>query len=101
MRRAPSARLMRWTFRLQRSWTHWLLQRTTKALAKAQRQLELLLVLVDSQLLRLKELEQKGFSLEHRLAEMEESHRYRVRGVLANPTAALEETPDLDRLLGL
>ena len=92
---------MRWTFRLQRSWTHWLLQRTTKALAKAQRQLELLLVLVDSQLLRLKELEQKGFSLEHRLAEMEESHRYRVRGVLANPTAELEETPDLDRLLGL
>ena len=101
MRRAPSVRRMRWTFRLQRSWTRWLLQRATKALARAQRQLELLLVLVDSQLLRLKELEQKGSSLEHRLAEMEESHRYRVRGVLANPTAELEETPDLDRLLGL
>ena len=92
---------MQWAFRLQRSWTHWLLQRTTKALAKAQRQLQLLLVLVDSQLLRLKELEQKGLALEHRLSEMEESRRYRVRGVLANPAIPQEETPDLDRLLGL
>ena len=82
MRRVPSARLMRWTFRLQRSWTHWLLQRTTKALTKAQRQLELLLVLVDSQLLRLKELEQRRESSLHRVLEMRESEQYRTLQIL-------------------
>ena len=98
--RASSSRLTVMQ-RSRASWTRWRLTWTRRRLERAQERLTLLQLEMDHQLLRLKELEQKGFSLEHRLAEMEESHRYRVRGVLANPTAELEETPDLDRLLGL
>ena len=61
---------------------------------------ELLLQLLDSRLLEVKELELRLELTESTLAELAESRAFRETGQLAL-TSGPEPTPDLDQLLGL
>lgn len=96
----PSTRWMLLLRRLRRSSALWSLRRVTKLREAAELRLRLLLEWVDSQHLRIKELEQRELSLEHRLSELREISSYRLAGVLANPETPAERT-ELDDLLGL
>jgi len=58
------------TQRLRRSWTTWLLRRTTQALPRAQRLVQLQQKELQAQLLRTKELAQRQVQLRHRLQEL-------------------------------
>ena len=61
---------------------------------------QLLLQLLDSRLLEVKELELRLELTESTLAELAESRAFRETGQLAL-TSGPEPTPDLDQLLGL
>lgn len=67
---------------LVRSWTGWVTTRTKRQLLRAQRRSRLLGQLLDLELLRSKELEQKLRLLEHRTQELEESRQFRTQGSL-------------------
>ena len=97
---APSIRTLGLLRRLRTSSARWSLKRVRKLREAAERKLRLLLEWVDSQHLRIKELEQRELMLEHRLVELSEISRYRVKGVLAAPESPPERT-ELDDLLGL
>ena len=86
--------------RLRMSSARWSLKRVRRLREAAERKLRLLLEWVDSQHLRIKELEQRELVLEHRLSELAEIRRHRVKGVLAAPENLPERT-ELDDLLGL
>ena len=96
----PSSRTLGLLRRLRTSSARWSLRRVRKLREAAERKLRLLLEWVDSQHLRIKELEQRELMLEHRLSELSEISRYRLAGVLANPETT-QEHPEMDELLGL
>ena len=85
--------------RLRMSSARWSLKRVRRLREAAERKLRLLLEWVDSQHLRIKELELREQMLEHRLSELSEISRYRLAGVLANPESA-QENSEMDELLG-
>lgn len=92
--------------RLQTSWASWRRSRATKALDREEQRTVLLQQLVDSSLLRQKELGQEILRQEHRLQEMGESREFRQTGQLPlslpSPLPELPQTPPpthLDLLL--
>lgn len=80
---------------LRRSWTRWSLRKTRRQAVRAARRLILLQVETDSQLLRLKELEQREQQLVHRQLESLESWDFRQGKLIL-----LEQDP-VKTLLGL
>ena len=65
---------------------------------REQRRLELMLRQQDSQLLLLKELEERQYQLQHRLQEMAESRQFRETGQLPpSPTMPLLEESSTPR----
>ena len=66
---------------------------------RAEQTLVLLMRMVDSQLVLLKELEEKLLLAQNRLQELSESRAFRERGEL--PPAPEESPEELDRLLGM
>ena len=77
LRRKPSSFRLTLALRSRRSWTHWSLRRVEKRQLREQRRLELMLRQQDSQLLLLKELEERQYQLQHRQQEMAESQQFR------------------------
>lgn len=77
LRRKPSSFRLTLVLRSRLSWTHWSLRRVEKRQLREQRRLELMLRQQDSQLLLLKELEERQYQLQHRLQEMAESQQFR------------------------
>ena len=77
LRRNPSSFRLTLALRSRLSWTRWSLKRVTRKLVREHRRLELMLQQQDSQLLLLKELEQRQYQLGHRLEEMAESRSFR------------------------
>ena len=77
LRRKPSSFRLTLALRSRLSWTHWSLRRVEKRQLREQRRLELMLRQQDSQLLLLKELEERQYQLQHRLQEMAESQQFR------------------------
>ena len=77
LRRKPSSFRLTLALRSRLSWTRWSLKRVERRLTREQRRLELMLRQQDSQLLLLKELEQRQYQLGHRLEEMAESRSFR------------------------
>lgn len=102
-RRKPWSWVETLRLRWQRSSSSWRLARSTKLLQKAQARETLLLLALDSNLLRQKELEERAFQAERRLEEMGASKAYRTRGLLTETPASYdpEQTELLDRMLGL
>jgi hypothetical protein len=93
------------TLRSAHSWTRWRLKRTQRRLAKEQRRLTLLLLMVDSQHLRLKQLEQQLHPLLSASQELMESQQFRLQGKLPPPELLppipLSASEEISRLLGL
>ena len=77
LRRKPSSFRLTLALRSRLSWTRWSLRRVEKRQLREQRRLELMLRQQDSQLLLLKELEERQYQLHHRLQEMAESQQFR------------------------
>ena len=77
LRRKPSSFRLTLALRSRLSWTHWSLRRVEKRQLREQRRLGLMLRQQDSQLLLLKELEERQYQLQHRLQEMAESQQFR------------------------
>ena len=77
LRRKPSSFRLTLALRSRRSWTRWSLKRVARKLVREHRRLELMLQQQDSQLLLLKELEERQYQLGHRLEEMAESRSFR------------------------
>ena len=77
LRRKPSSFRLTLALRSRLSWTRWSLKRAERRLTREQRRLELMLQQQDSQLLLLKELEERQYQLGHRLEEMAESRSFR------------------------
>ena len=77
LRRKPSSFRLTLALRSRLSWTHWSLRRVEKRQLREQRRLDLMLRQQDSQLLLLKELEERQYQLQHRLQEMAESQQFR------------------------
>ena len=77
LRRKPSSSRLTLALRSRLSWTRWSLKRVERRLTRERRRLELMLRQQDSQLLLLKELEQRQYQLGHRLEEMAESRSFR------------------------
>lgn len=77
LRRKPSSSRLTLALRSRLSWTRWSLKRVDRKLVREQRRLELMLQQQDSQLLLLKELEERQYQLDHRLREMAESRSFR------------------------
>lgn len=84
--RKPSSFLLTLGLRWRRFSASWRLRRATRALEKESRRQILLLQMVDSSSLRLKELEASVAGSQHRLQEMAESRTFREQG-----------SPELDR----
>ena len=82
------------------SWLRWRRTSLARRLAKEAIRTQLLLQLLDSRLLEVKELELRLELTESTLAELAESRAFRETGQLAL-TSGPEPTPDLDQLLGL
>lgn len=97
---APSIHRLRWTRRLRLSWLRWRRTSLARRLAKEAIRTQLLLQLLDSRLLEVKELELRLELTDSTLAELAESREFRETGQLAL-TSGPEQTPDLDQLLGL
>ena len=97
---SPSIPRLRWTRRLRLSWLRWRRTSLARRLAKEAIRTQLLLQLLDSRLLEVKELELRLELTESTLAELAESRAFRETGQLAL-TSGPEPTPDLDQLLGL
>ena len=77
LRRKPSSFRLTLALRSRLSWTRWSLKRVARKLVREHRRLELMLQQQDSQLLLLKELEERQYQLHHRLQEMAESQQFR------------------------
>ena len=77
LRRKPSSSRLTLALRSRLSWTRWSLKRVERRLIREQRRLELMLRQQDSQLLLLKELEERQYQLLHRQQEMAESQQFR------------------------
>ena len=77
LRRKPSSFRLTLALRSRLSWTRWSLKRVERRLMREQRRLELMLRQQDSQLLLLKELEERQYQLLHRQQEMAESQQFR------------------------
>lgn len=77
LRRNPSSFRLTLALRSRLSWTRWSLKRVERRLIREQRRLELMLRQQDSQLLLLKELEERQYQLLHRQQEMAESQQFR------------------------
>ena len=77
LRRRPSSFRLTLVLRSRLSWTLWSLKRVERRLIREQRRLELMLRQQDSQLLLLKELEERQYQLLHRQQEMAESQQFR------------------------
>lgn len=97
---SPSIHRLRWTRRLRLSWLRWRRTSLARRLAKEAIRTQLLLQLLDSRLLEVKELELRLELTDSTLAELAESRVFRETGQLAL-TSGPEPTPDLDQLLGL
>ena len=97
---SPSVLRLRWTRRLRLSWLRWRRTSLARRLAKEAIRTQLLLQLLDSRLLEVKELELRLELTDSTLAELAESRAFRETGQLAL-TSGPEPTPDLDQLLGL
>lgn len=82
------------------SWLRWRRTSLARRLAKEAIRTQLLLQLLDSRLLEVKELELRLELTDSTLAELAESRAFRETGQLAL-TSGPEPTPDLDQLLGL
>ena len=109
LRRKPSFFRLTLALRSRLSWTHWSLRRVEKRQLREQRRLELMLRQQDSQLLLLKELEERQYQLQHRLQEMAESQQYRETPPQLMPPewqqqlaeGLVEETRKADRMAQL
>lgn len=100
LRRLPSSWVLTLRLRWVRYWTSFCLRRTNRRLRKEQQRERLLLMSLDSNRLRLKELEQAQQMHLHRLQEMAASTQFRLTGLL--PVQAPDpESRELDRVLGL
>ena len=77
LRRKPSSSRLTLALRSRLSWTRWSLKRVERRQTREQRRLELMLRQQDTQLLLLKELEERQYQLHHRLQEMAESQQFR------------------------
>lgn len=82
------------------SWLRWRRRSLARRLAKEEIRTQLLLQLLDSRLLEVKELELRLELTDSTLAELAESRLFRETGQLAL-TPGPEPTTDLDQLLGL
>lgn len=82
LRRKPSSSRMTWALRLRLSWTRWSLTRLQKRQLREEKRLALMLRQQDSQLLLLKELEERQWQASRRLEEMEGSRLYREQEAL-------------------
>ena len=94
LRRKPSSFRLTLALRSRLSWTHWSLRRVEKRQLREQRRLELMLRQQDSQLLLLKELEERQYQLHHRLQEMAESQQFRETPPALLPPEYQQELTD-------
>lgn len=88
------------SLRFRMSWTRWSLTRTTKALAKNQKKLQLMLVRVDLQHLYVKQLMERERVMTLMVQEMHESRLYHLKGQLPQITRS-QESKYLDQALEL
>ena len=82
------------------SWTRWSLTRTTRALEKHQKKLQMMLVRQDLQHLYVKQLMAREKLLTLTVQEMHESRLYHMKGQLPQITRS-QESKYLDRALEL
>ena len=94
LRRKPSSFRLTLALRSRLSWTRWSLKRAERRLTREQRRLELMLQQQDSQLLLLKELEERQYQLRHRLQEMAESQQFRETPPALLPPEYQEQLAD-------
>ena len=94
LRRKPSSFRLTLALRSRLSWTRWSLKRAERRLTREQRRLELMLQQQDSQLLLLKELEERQYQLRHRLQEMAESQQFRETPPALLPPEYQQELTD-------
>ena len=94
LRRNPSSFRLTLALRSRLSWTRWSLRRAERRLTREQRRLELMLQQQDSQLLLLKELEERQYQLQHRLQEMAESQQFRETPPALLPPEYQEQLAD-------
>ena len=94
LRRKPSSFRLTLALRSRLSWTRWSLRRVEKRQLREQRRLELMLRQQDSQLLLLKELEERQYQLHHRLQEMAESQQFRETPPALLPPEHQEQLAD-------
>ena len=94
LRRKPSSFRLTLALRSRLSWTRWSLRRVEKRQLREQRRLELMLRQQDSQLLLLKELEERQYQLQHRLQEMTESQQFRETPPALLPPEYQQELTD-------
>ena len=97
--RSPRSRSrLKVTQRLRRSWISWRRRLTERRLTRAVEKHKLLLLELDSQLLRVKLLEQTLGHLSLAELELQEASLFRLQGQLPPPPP---RNPEMDRLLGL
>ena len=94
LRRKPSFFHLTLALRSRLSWTRWSLKRAERRLTREQRRLDLMLQQQDSQLLLLKELEERQYQLHHRLQEMAESRSFRETPPALLPPEYQEQLAD-------
>ena len=94
LRRKPSSFRLTLALRSRLSWTRWSLRRAERRLTRERRRLELMLRQQDSQLLLLKELEERQYQLQHRLQEMAESQQFRETPPALLPPEYQEQLAD-------
>ena len=94
LRRNPSSSRLTLALRSRLSWTRWSLKRVARKLVREHRRLELMLQQQDSQLLLLKELEERQYQLSHRLEEMAESRSFRETPPALLPREYQEQLAD-------
>ena len=94
LRRKPSSFRLTLALRSRLSWTRWSLKRAERRLTREQRRLDLMLQQQDSQLLLLKELEERQYQLHHRLQEMAESRSFRETPPALLPPEYQEQLAD-------
>ena len=94
LRRKPSSSRLTLALRSRLSWTRWSLKRVARKLVREHRRLELMLQQQDSQLLLLKELEERQYQLQHRLQEMAESQQFRETPPALLPPEYQEQLAD-------
>ena len=99
-KRPPSISSLIWTRRFQQSWTSWRQKRLSRRLKAEQLRYRLMLAQQDSQLLRLKFLEEQLLLLQQQQVEQRDSLRYRQLGLLPKELPPVEKS-ELDQLLGL